>query len=360
MGNRFSSEPPDSNSTKMNSDGNNVPYFRYSKPIDSYRLKRDLDKAESLKKAEVFSSAINPGQTLICCPLCGEEHRSHLCHVYGFAYVECSQCGSAYVDNPPSEADISAAYSSDYYTAANRVLLANPNVIEYRLQVVARPKVAFALEYAKRGAGRWLDIGCGVGEILAAVKEHGLETLGIETNRMEADFARENFQLDVVEKYIDASNLREFQGFDVISLFSVVEHVPDPNALLETIAKLQRAGETLVIETPHFPSLSAFSQIAFPDLVNRMMHPPLHLFLFSLKAIEMLLTRHGYWIKAVWMFGQDFYEFLSTMAILTPISGTRLQSTLAALTNEFQLSIDSAGLSDEMLLVAERLPDDRL
>jgi 2-polyprenyl-3-methyl-5-hydroxy-6-metoxy-1,4-benzoquinol methylase len=360
MRNTFSSEPHDSNSNKTHLDGDIAPNLRYGKPLDSNRLKRGLDKVESLKKAAAFSRAIVPGQTVICCPLCGEKNRAHLCHVYGFAYVECSQCGSAYVENPPSESDISAAYRSDYYTAANKVLLANRNVIDYRLQEVARPKVAFALEYAKRGARRWLDIGCGVGEILAAVREHGLETLGIETNRMEADFARDHFKLDVVEKYIDASNLSEFQGYDVISLFSVIEHVPDPNALLETVAKLQRAGETLVIETPHFPSVSAFSQIAFPDLVNRMMHPPLHLFLFSLTAIDLLLTRHGYKIKAAWMFGQDFYEFLSTIAIMAPISGTRLQSAFAELTNKFQLSIDSAGLSDEMLLVAERLPDHSL
>src|SRR5579871_5289605 len=158
MRNRFSSDPQDSNVSKMNSDGNIVPHFRYGKPIDSYRLKRDLDKAESLKNAEAFSRAIVPGPALICCPLCGEKNRSHLCHVYGFAYVECSRCGSAYVENPPSESDISAAYPSVYYTPANKVLLANRTVIDYRLQAVARPKVAFALEYAKRGARRWLDI----------------------------------------------------------------------------------------------------------------------------------------------------------------------------------------------------------
>jgi 2-polyprenyl-3-methyl-5-hydroxy-6-metoxy-1,4-benzoquinol methylase len=292
---------------------------------------------------------------MVSCPLCKNSERSFLCEIYGFSYVECPGCGSAYVVNPPDEAAIAAAYRSDYYTAANRVLLANKNSIDYRLEAVAKPKVSFVLDHAKSGAVRWLDIGCGVGEILAAAKERGFETLGIETNEMEANFARDHFGLDVTEKYIDASNLEDFKGrFDIISLFSVLEHVPDPNSVLENFAKLQHSGDTLVIETPHFPSISAYSQMTFPNLVNRMMHPPLHLFLFSFRSIESLLARHGYQIRAAWMFGQDFYEFLSTIAETAPISGTRLHKAFASLTNDFQLAIDSADLSDEMLVVAER------
>jgi len=330
--------------------------IRYGKPLDSERLKRGLRKSESITAASNFSRAIQSGNRLVRCPLCDHEERDLIAKVYGFSYVECFGCGSAYVEDPPSAEAISAAYRSDYYTAANRALLANPETINYRLSNVAIPKVSFVLEHCKTGSKRWLDIGCGVGEILAAAQKHGLETLGIETNAMESDFARSHFGLSVVEQYIDASNIHAFKDrFDIVSMFSVLEHIPDPPSLLATISKIQKRGDTLVIETPHFPSISAFSQMAFPDLINRMMHPPLHLFLFSVKVIESMLLAHGYTVRARWMFGQDFYEFLSTLTEKIPLSGSRLQKSLAALTNEFQQTIDNAGLSDEMLVVAERM-----
>jgi 2-polyprenyl-3-methyl-5-hydroxy-6-metoxy-1,4-benzoquinol methylase len=332
------------------------PFIRRGKPLDSLRLKRGLNKTQSIAAARLFSESIHHGPEVEMCPLCQHRDSLFLAKIYGFSYVECSGCGSAYVNDPPSETDISAAYRSDYYTAANKILLANKTSIDYRLQEVARPKVSFVLDHAKPRSARWLDIGCGVGEILAAAKELGFETHGIETNRMEADFARDHFGLQVTEDYVDANNLDEFKGkFDIISLFSVLEHVADPNSILGTFSKLQNAGDTLVIETPHFPSISALSQMSFPDLVNRMMHPPLHLFLFSLRSIEMLLARHGYQIKAAWMFGQDFYEFLSTIGENTRIAETRLHGALVSLTNAFQFAIDEADLSDEMLLVAERV-----
>ncbi|MBN8991536.1 MAG: class I SAM-dependent methyltransferase [Rhizobiales bacterium] len=332
------------------------PFIRRGKPLDSLKLKRDLNKTQSIKAARIFSESIQPGPELESCPLCKHRERVFLSEIYGFSYLECSGCGSAYVGNPPSESAISAAYRSDYYTAANKILLANKSSIDYRFEAVARPKVSFVLDHAKSGSTRWLDIGCGVGEILAAAKGHGFETHGIETNKMEADFARDHFGLKITEDYIDSSNLDDFKGkFDIISLFSVIEHVPDPNSILDTFSRLQNRGDTLVIETPHFPSISAFSQMAFPDLVNRMMHPPLHLFLFSFQSMEKLLSNHGYQVKAAWMFGQDFYEFLSTIGELAPIRGTRLHQAFLGLTNSFQDAIDAGGLSDEMLLVAERV-----
>lgn len=329
---------------------------RRGKPLDSNRLKRGLNKAASIQAAAAFSQAIQPGPRIEQCPVCLDIRQRQLATIYGFSYVECGGCGSAYVVNPPTDADISAAYRSNYYTAANKALLANPATIGYRLSQVATPKVAFVVEQSGRNIGRWLDIGCGVGEVLAAARTRGFETLGIETNVMEAAFGREHFGLDIVEKYISPENIHEFKGrFEVISLFSVLEHVRNPSALLSTVGSLQRPSGTLVIETPHFPSLSAFSQMAAPNLVNRMMHPPLHLFLFSIEGVESMLASAGYTIKARWMFGQDVYELVTTLAEQLPIAGSRLNETLVSLTNGFQEVVDRHDLSDEMLIVAEKI-----
>ena len=333
------------------------PFYKYGKPLDSMRLKRGLDKRDSLEKASAFSRAIKPGCPIDRCPACDTTVSSPLVTIYGFDYRECSCCGSAYVSNPPSDEEIASAYRSDYYTVANKVLLANSATIDYRLDAVARPKVDFVLEHAKPKKMAWLDIGCGVGEIMAAAKEHGFGVTGLETNAMEADFAKSHFGIDVRQEHVTEATIPNYAGrFGIVSLFSVLEHVVAPRAILKTISHLQEVGDFLVIETPHFPSISCFSQMCFPEHVNRMMHPPLHLFLFSTAAIERMLAEAGYRIKAIWYFGQDLYEFISTMGLHhSQISNSRLHEALTKMTNDIQQTIDRSGLSDEMLIVAERV-----
>jgi len=324
-------------------------FIKRGKPIDSARLKRSINKSDSCAKAAAFSRSIAGGQRLSSCPIC-EEHRSNsVATIYGFEYVECLGCGTAYVANPPSEEALRDAYRSDYYTAANKALLANDEIIDYRVKNIAEPKIDFSLQHIGATERTWLDIGCGVGEILAAVKRRDYKAVGLEANPMEAKYARSKFGVDVREEYVTDLSGR----YGVVSLFSVLEHVLSPNTLLAQVAGLQRPGDSLVIEVPHYPSLSVASQVAFPEQVNRMMHPPLHLFLFPLTSLEMMLRKHGYTIKAAWFFGQDFYEMFTTLGMFTSIPN-KLRDVVAALSNDFQRVIDDHGLSDEVLVVATK------
>lgn len=331
--------------------------IRRSKPIDSERLKRDLDKCQSVVDSRAFSRGIIPGPHLNSCPICSEQQALNISEVYGFLYRECCNCGTAYVANPPSETDLCSAYSSDFYTMTNKKLLANDAVIDYRISAIAEPKVNFVTEHLTTLKKTWLDVGCGVGENLFAAKNKGFKTLGMETNQNEADYARQRFGIEVRNEYITARSLLDHAGcWGVVSLFSVIEHVLSPKAILNDIASIQQKGDNLVLEVPHYPSISAFSQITFPDHVNRIMHPPLHLFLFPLKALSKMLSSFGYEVRAAWFFGQDFYEMFSTLGLFAEsLNGSALHKAIAPLMNDFQHVIDESGLSDEILVVAEKV-----
>ncbi|TAU47384.1 methyltransferase domain-containing protein [Rhizobium ruizarguesonis] len=327
------------------------------KPIDSGRLKKDLNKAGSIAAARAFSEQIEKGARLSNCPACGSGAHHKLLTIYGFDYHECDGCGSAFVCNPPPEEALSEAYRSNYYTEANKVLYANDSIIDYRVDQVFTPKVEFAIEHSRSSKKTWLDIGCGVGEALSVAKSHGYDTLGLEPNVMEAEYAAKRFGVEVRQDYISKDTVSKYRGqYGVISMFSVLEHVPDPNHILSDVSAIQGEGDTLVIEVPHFPSISTMSQMTFPDFVNRMMHPPLHLFLFSLRSLEGMLKRHGYKINAAWLFGQDFYEMISTLGLFAPaMNQSKLLSALSPMMSELQAVIDNHNLSDEVLVVAERI-----
>lgn len=77
--------------------------------------------------------------------------------------------------------------------------------------------------------------------------------------------------------------------------------------------------------------------MTFLEHVSRMMHPPLHLFLFPLAALKDRLAVYGYEVKAAWFFGQDFYEMFSTLGLFEQrLNGSKLHKVLAPLVNDFQ------------------------
>ncbi len=327
------------------------------KKIDSERLKQNLDKKASIKAAAGFSTSIPKGDMLEQCPICFDTNADDIVEIFGFLYRECLGCGTAYVGNPPAEDQLQAAYRSDYYTAVNKKLLANDQIIEYRIEQIAEPKVKFVKENITTKKNTWLDVGCGVGEILFAAEKQGFDVLGLEANLMECEYARHTFSVEVKNVYVSEGMLGAYAGrYGVVSLFSVLEHVLSPNEMLENIARIQVKGDSLVLEVPHYPSISVASQISFPEQVNRMMHPPLHLFLFPLTALQSRLRINGYEVKAVWFFGQDFFEMFSTLGLSNEaLNDSTLHGALAPLFNDFQKVIDDHGLSDEMLIVAEKM-----
>ena len=63
-------------------------------------------------------------------------------------------------------------------------------VITDAKQVVA-PKIKFVLnQFPKKFTGKWLDVGCGTGELIKEIKEYGWESNGIDNNKSSINFAK--------------------------------------------------------------------------------------------------------------------------------------------------------------------------
>lgn len=331
--------------------------LHHGKKIDSFAMKRDLDKAQSIENARQACTAISGGAPLAACPVCGGTNRQPFLTVFGFDYHECKDCISLHVVNQPSQQDLERVYKSDYYDNACRVLVANDKVIDYRVEKIARPKVDHIVGRMTTKKKSWLDIGCGVGEILSVASGEGFRCLGIETNDLERNYAVDRFGIEIQNEYFDESSIGRYRGnWGIISMFGVLEHLTDPDAMIGAIAQTQEADDNLVVEVPNFPSVSTYSQMTFPEHINRNLFAPLHLYLFSLKSLQIMFGRHGYEITDAWIFGQDFYEMFSTLGLYADkLNNSILHKNLSPLMSEIQQVIDNHNLGDEILVVAKKL-----
>ena len=323
------------------------------KPINSSILKGKYNKRQTCESLKRFCQSFSKGTRT--CPVCGGTKSKMLAEIYDFIYVECSDCTLVYISNPPTNSEIQNLYNTPFYSGLENDLYGDPEVSDYRVTNIAIPKVVFVEERLDR-KGAWLDIGCGTGEILAAAQPRGWRVAGIETNVQTAEIGRARFGVPISTEFITETESSRLVGdFDVISLFGVLEHFYDPDAVVKILGDHMKAGAALVIEVPHYPSISCFSQMAFPGLVDRMMAPPMHLMIFSLEALTKLLQRYGLTIKHVWFYGQDFYEWVTTLMEAHPeaLDKTIFERFLT-LSGDCQKVIDQNHLSDEMLVIARK------
>lgn len=91
---------------------------------------------------------------------------------------------------------------------------------------------------------RWLDIGCDHGFFLDDVRRHGYRVNGVEPSTIARQYAT-SIGLDVVP------DIRDVQGpFNVVSMWHVLEHIPEPHQYLTIIRSRMASHGVLAIRVP--------------------------------------------------------------------------------------------------------------
>lgn len=147
--------------------------------------------------------------------------------------------------------------------------------------------------------GRLLEVGSSLGHFLNAARST-FEAVGVELNRWASQWARERFRVDVREKNLE-SGLFPPESFDVVAAIDVLEHVTDPQSLVNVLSTLLRPGGVFYIVTPNVKSLSC-------RLMGRWWwgFRPSHLTYFSPKTIAQLLSNAGLDIQRNRSYGRVF------------------------------------------------------
>jgi 2-polyprenyl-3-methyl-5-hydroxy-6-metoxy-1,4-benzoquinol methylase len=105
---------------------------------------------------------------------------------------------------------------------------------------------------AKSEKGKLLDIGAGTGDFLVAAKNDGWQTLGIEPSKKAKTIAF-NKGVDFAENLSDL----ESHSFDVITLWHVLEHVPNLDDYIKELKRILKPSGTIIIAVPNFKSFDA-------------------------------------------------------------------------------------------------------
>jgi SAM-dependent methyltransferase len=158
--------------------------------------------------------------------------------------VRCRACGLVYLSPRPGPADIGAFYPDDYHTARGTPGPARRLEEAWRRRQFS--EVAAWLAGVRPWRGRLLDVGCGSGELLAALRADGWRVSGVEPSARSAAIARSQHALDVTTAQFEEAVLPG-REFDVVVLAAVLEHLHEPVAALVHARRLLAPGGLVAV-----------------------------------------------------------------------------------------------------------------
>ena len=130
--------------------------------------------------------------------------------------------------------------------------------------------------------GSILDIGAGTGDFLSVVKENGWITIGVEPSDKAKAIAKSK---GVV--FVEQTSELENNSFDIITMWHVLEHVPNLDNQLKELKRLLKPNGNLIIAVPNFKSFDAKHYGIFWAAYD----VPIHFWHFSKTAIKRLFAK---------------------------------------------------------------------
>lgn len=182
----------------------------------------------------------------------------------------------------PDETLLPKYYESENYishTDAKRTVFEK---IYHLIKGVALQNKLKLINSLSKNKGLLLDIGAGTGDFLSVAKSNGWDSVGIEPN-----FKAKNNAIQKGIKFCSSTADIESHSVDVITMWHVLEHVPNLDYQISELKRMIKPDGVIVIAVPNYKSFDANHYGAFWAAFD----VPRHLWHFSQKSIPILFQK---------------------------------------------------------------------
>jgi 2-polyprenyl-3-methyl-5-hydroxy-6-metoxy-1,4-benzoquinol methylase len=282
------------------------------------------------------------------CILCAGESIKLIHEKRGYCLGKCGACGLVFVTNPPGKEELAQAYT---FSAGYHNTFQDEKSADFRNHSkLATRHYAFIGRYVQKG--KILDVGCSVGCLLNLAGKNGWVAVGTELSKDTAAIGREKYGLTIAASSFDDFK-HEGPLFDVISMWDVIEHLPDPGAAARKVYSLLNPGGLFILSTPNidgaFPKLSYY----ISKIIKRWPHPepPHHLFQFSATTLSHLLRQANFSLVDI---VHERIEMKCSFGNLNTVLRSLRALLYAALFAPIAYSAPFWGKGDSMIVVARK------
>ncbi len=234
------------------------------------------------------------------CPICTSGSRFYA-EKSGHRIFVCARCGFGFVHPAPDENSLSILYGESYY---RNIDTAKAGYADYDKDKESMKRV-FELYLGKlariTSVKRIFDFGAATGYFLDLAKDAGWDTYGNEISRYAKEEAtRRGHMIYDAQHDVSATPLVGTMG--AVTMWDVLEHVPDPLRTLSNANCLLVTGGVIAINTVDRSSL--WARLLGPRW--HLMIPPEHLNYFSRESLRRALERSGFEVIEIVKTGKSF------------------------------------------------------
>lgn len=202
--------------------------------------------------------------------------------INSYPIIKCEKCGLVYIDYKFTGEELESFYTLQNY----HYLEGDIRAMEQRSFLHAERDLNVIRKYVKKG--KLLDVGCAMGFFLKIANEYGFEPFGVDISSDLSTLARERYGLNVITGTLENTKFKS-DFFDVVTLFSVLEHVSDPLGTLKMINRYTKKEGLLFIKVPNYNRVSI--KLSWEkDLI----FDKRHLFYFTPKTLTEILKKAGF------------------------------------------------------------------
>jgi 2-polyprenyl-3-methyl-5-hydroxy-6-metoxy-1,4-benzoquinol methylase len=244
-------------------------------------------------------------ETKNICTLCNGDSFRRIPFRYSFNgkflyAMKCRCCGLISIFPRPTAEEITAMYSDEYFTVADKKTHhGNTDYISDIQKIDFSPNVAALKKIVPNG--NFLEIGCATGSLLNAMKKEGFNVTGIELSAFAAEYGRKNYDINIINKPFENNlldnDLKE-NSFDGIFMGDVLEHFTDPFASVQLAYRLLKKDGKLIANVPGtlnlISSRMAFAYYRLAGTQKTMTIPPYHLTEFSPATLRKMFFKSGF------------------------------------------------------------------
>ncbi len=203
------------------------------------------------------------------------------------SYFKCTVCSLIFQD-PTVFFKAEEIYNEDYILRRSQDTI-NPNITRAREQT-AEHYFHWVEQFIPKG--NLLEVGCATGVALKVAQNRGWKVFGVEINEKAAQMAKELIKTDVIQVGNLNDNMFPNEFFSLVTLFDVIEHIPQPVDFLKLLWKKIIPGGGILFVTPNINTLSfTILKEKWPHFVQE------HLLLYSPQSMNQLLKETGFSAK---------------------------------------------------------------
>ena len=239
---------------------------------------------------ELYNDLLKKAASFNQCNICGSQDKKILEWHDEHKVVKCLGCGFVYLAPLPNQASLAEYYQEEYFKPwISTYQESRLKFFIKRWEKIEKPALA--------AKGKILDVGCGPGEFLSFAKKAGWETFGTEISAFAAAHATKQFGLNVFTGDLKDANFAD-NTFDIVTIWHVLEHMPDPSATLREINRIIKPSGVLVIAVPNLNNyiyMLAYVMFKLKKMKLFVMgEREIHVSFFTSKTLRNLLDKTGF------------------------------------------------------------------